>query len=284
LRFVAKRATKMNRLGLELLTVLGMPPVEHVVLAAELGCVSISTGLSGLPLAQFGYPNFSPFPAWSLEDDPVLRREVKAALRDTGVHIGLAEGFRVRPDADLRDRAAALDIVADLGALRVNAVSMELDMVRTYDQLAVLAEMVNKRGMKFIIEFAPPITINTLSSAIAAADHVGRDRCQIMFDSMHFFRSGATVHDISKLDPSFIGYGQLCDAPMISKGGSYMQEAMFARMVPGSGELPLREWIAALPADLEIGLEVPMIAELQRGVSARDHAARVVAAARGLGA
>jgi sugar phosphate isomerase/epimerase len=103
-------------------------------------------------------------------------------------------------------------------------------------------------------------------------------------DSMHFFRSGAKLDDISKLDPSLIGYAQLCDAPMISTGGSYMQEAMFSRKVPGTGELPLREWIAALPMDLEIGVEVPMIAELQAGVSARDHAARVVAAARKLGA
>jgi sugar phosphate isomerase/epimerase len=274
----------MNRLGLEMLTLLGMPPVEHVKLAAELGCASISTGLSGLPLAQFGYPDFAPYPHWSLEDNPGLRREMRAALTDTGVHIGLAEGFRVRPDADLRDRGAALDIVAELGALRVNAVSMEPDMARTYDQLAVLAEMVVARGMTFIVEFAPLNAINTLAGALAAVDHVGRDRCQIMFDSMHFFRSGAKLSDIASLDPALIGYAQLCDAPMISRGGSYMQEAMFARMVPGAGELPLREWIAALPADLEIGLEVPMIADLQAGVSARDHAARVVAAARALGA
>ena len=274
----------MNRLGIEMLTLLGMPPVEHVRLAGELGCVSISTGLSGLPLAQFGYPNFAPYPAWSLEHDAALRREMKAALRDTGVHIGLAEGFRARPDADLRDRAAALDIVADLGALRVNAVSMEPDLARTYDQLAVLAEMVKARGMKFTIEFAPPNAINTLSSAVEAVNHVGRGHSQILLDAMHFFRSGATLSDISKLEPSLIGYAQLCDAPMISKAGSYMQEAMFSRMVPGTGELPLKEWIAALPMDLEIGIEVPMIAQLQAGLSPRDHAALVVAAARRLGA
>jgi sugar phosphate isomerase/epimerase len=267
-----------------MLTLLGMPPVEHVRLAAELGCVSISSGLSGLPLAQFGYPNFTPYPAWSLEHDPALRRELKAALRDTGVHIGLAEGFRVRPDADLRDRAAALDIVAELGALRVNAVSMEPDMARTYDQLAILSAMVHARGMKFTVEFAPPNTINTLSAAIAAADHVGRGHCQILLDAMHFFRSGATLDDISGLDPALIGYAQLCDVPMLSPGGSYMQEAMFSRKVPGTGELPLREWIAALPMGLEIGVEVPMIAQLQAGVSPRDHAAQVVAAARKLGA
>jgi sugar phosphate isomerase/epimerase len=274
----------MNRLGLEMLTLLGMPPVEHVMLAAELGCVSISTGLSGLPLAQFGYPDFAPYRAWSLEHDVALRRETKAALRDTGVHIGLAEGFRVRSDADLRDRAAALDIMAELGALRVNAVSMEPDIPRTYDQLAILAEMVTERGMKLIVEFAPPNAINTLTGALAAVDHVGRERCQVMLDAMHFFRSGATLDDVSVIDPSLIGYAQLCDAPMISKGGPYMQEAMFGRMVPGTGELPLCEWIAALPTDLEIGLEVPMIAELQAGTGAREHARRVVVAARNLGA
>ncbi len=274
----------MNRLGLEYLTLLGMPPIEHVRLAADLGCGSISASLVGMPLHQFGYPGFKPYPEWSLVNDAELRREMKAALRDSGVHIGLAEGFRVRPDSDLRDRAAELDIVADLGALRVNAVSMESDMARTYDQLAILADMVNARGMKFIIEFAPRNAIDSLPAALAAADHVGRDRCQIMFDSMHFFRSGAKVSDIASIDPALIGYAQLADAPLVSKGGSYMQEAVFARMIPGEGELPLREWIAALPADLEIGVEVPMIASLQSGVSARDHAARVIAAARELGA
>lgn len=273
----------MNRLGLEMLTLLGMPPVEHVRLAASLGCVSISTGLSGLPLARFGYPDFAPYPPWSLEDDPGLRREMKAALRDNGIHIGLGEGFRVRPDADLRDRAAALDIMAELGTRRINAVSMEPDLARTYDQLAVLAEMVIERGMIFIVEFAPPNAISTLAEALKAVDHIGRDRCRIMIDSMHFFRSGAELADIAGLDPALIGYAQICDAPLMSKGGTYMQEAMFARMVPGTGELPLREWVAALPEDIEIGVEVPIIADLQAGMTPRDHAARVVSAARALG-
>lgn len=275
---------RTNRLGIEMLTLLGMPPVQHVKLAAELGCISISTGLSGLPLAQFGYADFEPYPAWSLENDPALRRELKAALRDTGVHIGLGEGFRVRPDADLRDRSAGLDIMAELGAVRINAVSMETDMARTHDQLAILADMVIARGMLFTIEFAPPNAINSLQCALVSAEHVGVGRCRILLDAMHFFRSGATVAELRSLDPDRIGYAQLCDAPMTSKGGTYMQEAMFGRMIPGTGEFPLREWIAALPPDVEIGLEVPRIDDLKAGVRPHDHAARVVAAARELGA
>lgn len=43
-----------SRLDLEMLSLLGMPPVEHVVLAGELDCVSISGGLMRLPMARFG--------------------------------------------------------------------------------------------------------------------------------------------------------------------------------------------------------------------------------------
>lgn len=264
-----------------MLTLLGMPPVEHVKLAGELGCASISTGLTSFSLGPFGYPGFSLYPEWSLQTDPALRREMKAAMRDTGVHIALGEGFRVRPDADLRDQGADLDVMAELGVRRINAVSMERDIARTYDQLAILADMVIARGMQFLVEFAPPNAINSIASALAAVDHVGRARSRMQVDSMHFFRSGAQIEDLKALvAQNLIGYVQLCDAPLVSRERSYMQEAMFARMVPGTGELPLHAFVAALPADVEIGLEVPMIADLQAGMSPHDHAARVVAAAR----
>lgn len=270
-----------NRLGIEMLTLLGMSPVAHVKLAAELGCVSISTGLTGLPAGMI--EGGALYPEWSLKDDAGLIREMKAALHDTGVHIGLGEGFRVRTDGDVRDRAAGLDLMAELGARRINAVSTEPDLARTYDQLGTLADMAIARGMMFTIEFAPPNAIDTLEAALAAVEQVGGGRAAILFDAMHFFRSGATVAALAALDPALIGYAQLCDAPMVAPTGrSYMQEAMFGRMVPSEGEFPLADWIAALPADVPIGLEVPNLAAL-RGGSPHDHAARAVAAARAIG-
>ena len=272
-----------NRLGIEMLTLLGMPPVEHVKLAAELGCVSISTGLMKMPLAMFGHGE-ELYPDWSLEQDAGMRREMKAALRDTGVHIGLGEGFQVSPKGDVVDAAGHLDLMAELGAWRINAVSMEPDLPRAHDQFALLAEMVTARGMQFTVEFAPPMVLNTLDAALAVVEHVGRGRCRVLFDSMHFFRSGGTMETLEAFDPGLIGYAQLSDAPMMAPVEGYMQEAMFERLVPGEGELPLRQWISALPLDCEIGIEVPHLARLQGGMSAREHAAQVVAAARALGA
>ena len=273
-----------NRLGIEMLTLLGMNPVDHVRLTAELGCVSISTGLTGLPLSMFGITDYAPYAMWSLESDASLRRDLKAALSDTGVHIGLGEGFRVRDDGDVRDRGAGLDIMAELGALRINAVSMEHDLARSNDQLAHLAEMVIERDMLFTVEFAPPNTINSLESALAVIDHIGKGSCRLLIDSMHFFRSGGTVEKLEALDSDLIGYAQISDAPMLSDGRTYMEEAMFDRLAPGDGEFPLREWIAALPTEIEIGLEVPRLVDLRGGMNPRDHAARLVKAARNLGA
>lgn len=272
-----------GRLGLEMLTLLGMPPVEYIKLAAELGCREVSSGLSGLPLSMFGLTDVF-YPDWSLRDDPALRREMKAVMADTGVKIGLAEGFRASANEDIRACAGDLDLMAELGALRLNAICMEDDLAMAKDKLAVLAEMTAERGMIFTIEFFPPTGITSLEKALEVCEHIGRGKARVLLDTTHLFRTGGTVAQVAALDPDLIGYCQLSDARMAPWDENYMNDAMFARKVPGTGELPLRELIAVLPADLTISLEVPRLEDLRAGMSPRDHAARCVAAARMLGA
>lgn len=265
----------MSRLGIELLSVFGMPPVEHVRLAAELGCSHISTGLTRLPFNPHGYPE------WTLRDDAALRRDMKAAMRECGVVIGLGEGFAVRSGQDLRDKQRDFDVMAELGAERVSGVSMEPDLARTQDQFALLAEYAEQRGMKATIEFAPPHPIGTLAKALSIVEHVGRAKLRLLIDAMHFYRSGATTAELAALDPGLIGYSQLCDVPRQSTQ-EYMQEAMFNRKVPGTGELPLAEFVAALPRATPIGLEIPMLAAAEAGVPASDRLRPAVAAAQAL--
>jgi len=271
--------SNLNRLGIEMLTLYGMPPVDHVRLAGELGCAAISTGLMRMPMAMFGKDEL--YPEWSLLEDKALRGEMKAAMADCGVHVGLGEGFRVAPEIEVANYGPQLDIFAELGARTINAIGMEPDAARSLDQYGVIAGMVRARGMDFVIEFAPPHAIDTAEAALRIADALGHDRCGLLVDAMHFFRSGGTVEQLATLP---VRYAQMCDVPRAApEGVSYMQEAMFERRVPGAGELPLAEWVAALPADCEIGLEVPNLARVQ-SLGARDHAAEAVNAARALGA
>ncbi|MGE3691365.1 MAG: sugar phosphate isomerase/epimerase family protein [Novosphingobium sp.] len=270
----------MNKLGLEMLTLLGMPPVEYVKLAAELGCAEVSTGLTGLPLSMFGLEDKF-YPEWSLRDDPALRREMKAAMADTGVRIGLAEGYSARSGHSVREFAGDLDLMAELGALRLNAICMEDDLAMAKDELAELAGMAAERDMVFTIEFFPPTGITSLEKAIEVCAHIGKGKARILLDTTHLFRTGGTVEQVAALDPDLIGYCQLSDGRNAPPDDAYMQTAMFARDVPGEGQLPLRDLVRVLPGHVTVSLEVPRLEDMRR-MSPRDHAARCVAAAKAL--
>jgi len=159
----------MDRLGIEHQTVFGLPPVEFVNLAADLGCRYVAVVLSGSPYNPHGYESFS------LRDDAALRRRMMAAMRARDVSISLGEGFTVRPDGDIRSGAADLDTMAELGVTRINTVSLDPDLSRSLDEFGVLAEMAGARGMGTTIEFAPSLTVRDLDAALATVRHVAGD-------------------------------------------------------------------------------------------------------------
>jgi sugar phosphate isomerase/epimerase len=267
----------MHRLGIEHLSVFGLPPVQFVNLAADLGCSCIATGLVGVDFNPHNYP------AYSLRDDIALRREMKAAMRDRGITISLAEGCNVRAGQDIRAAAADMDIMKELGAERLNVVSLDPDLGRSVDQLAIFAEMVGERGMVSTIEMCPVLTIKDLITAVAAVRHVGRKDFRLLLDTMHLGRSGATPADIAALDPALIDYVQLCDINLEPPANThYFVEASLERKIPGEGELPLREYLAAMPGDVTISLEVPLRSLAEAGVPPEVRMQRCLDATRRL--
>jgi sugar phosphate isomerase/epimerase len=266
----------MARLGIENISVFGLPPVEFVNLAADLGCQCISTGLTSFDFGVCDYPQFS------LRDDLALRREMKAAMRDRGIAISLGEGLTIRPGVGARDHEADLDLFCELGVEVINTVSMDPDLGRTFDEFAVMAEMVASRGKHTTTELAPSLTVGDLPTALAAVRHVGRPEFNLLIDTMHVIRSGSTIADVAALDPALIGYVQLCDAPLTPRFESYFEESMFERMVPGEGGLGLRELLAVLPGDRVYSLELPLRSEAKAGLGPHERLGKCVAAARRL--
>lgn len=262
------------RLGIENLSTFGLHPVRLVELSAELGCGHVSLNLGGAA------NRLDPNPPMSLRDDPALRREVAAALADTGVACSLLEGFALMPDAE-PDFAAGLDIAAGLGARAICAVSLERDRARTATELARLAAMAAERGIIATTEVGAGVA-RTLPRALELVGAVGHANFRLLLDTMHLFRSGSTVADVAALDPALIAHVQLCDVPMPAVIESYMEEALWERRAPGDGDLPLRAFLAAIPADVPIGIEAPIRSEALAGVSDRERLARCLAQARAL--
>ena len=266
----------MRNIGIDFISVFGLPPVEFAALAGGLGCQHISIAMT--PMA--GNPHN--YPAWSLHDDAALRRDFMAALADHGVTISLAEGFLVWPGKDIREAAADIALMRELGAPTVNIVAVEPDWDRGIAQLAAFADMARENGMQATVEMMPGMPIGNLASAVRAIAEAGQPNLRLLLDSMHVFRSGGTVAEVAGLDPGLIGYVQICDAPFISKYAAYGDEARYDRLPPGEGELPLRDFIAALPPQLMLGLEIPMRAEAEAGIGPAVRLGRCVSATRAL--
>jgi sugar phosphate isomerase/epimerase len=264
----------VDRIAIERLCVFGLPPVQFVDLAADLGCRYIATGFEPVRYNPHNYPK------WSLREQP-LRRETITALRARGVSISLLEGFAVRPDRDVSELAADLALAAEIGAERVNIVSADRDPQRTFDQLARFTEMNDAFGIQTVTEIGPG-PIPNLRAALEAVRHVARPSFRLLIDTMHFVRFGSSVADLASVDPNIIGYVQLCDAPLVSTHASYLDEALHERMLPGTGELPLVDILAAIPPHVILGLEVPQRSLAEAGVGPHERVKRCIDAARTL--
>jgi sugar phosphate isomerase/epimerase len=266
----------VDEVGIEYQTVLGYPPVEFVGLAADLGCRTISmkawTGLHS-PYNPYGYEKFS------LLDDVRLRRRMLGELDERGVTISLAEGFVVMPGTDLLDDLPSLDVMRELGARRANAVTMDPDLHRSFDQLAAFTEVAADRGMQTTLEFSKSLAIGDLGTALDAIRYVGRPDFKLLIDTMHVVRTGSTAADLAAVDSSLFGYVQLCDNTLEQRNEVYRDDSS-DRSAPGDGELPLVELLSALPEGLPIGVEAPMRTRAAEGVSARECARRAVEGAR----
>ncbi len=265
-----------DRLGIEFISGLCMPPAAFVNLAADLGVDQVGMALSPFNANPYGYP------AWSLREDAGLRQDLKSALAQRQVSISVSEGFLIRPGSDVAEAAADLAMFAELGATRANVLSIDGDVSRSIDELGRFAALAGAFGMAVTLEYMAGMTIGSLSSALDAVRAVGRNNVSVMLDCMHFARSGSVPTELAAVDPALIGYLQLCDVPNRSLDASYGAEARDNRLAPGEGDLPLAEILAAAPCGIPVGLEVPMAAKAEAGVSARDALGDAVARARAL--
>ncbi len=242
----------IDRLCIEHLSVFGLHPMAYIQCAVRMGIRQI--GLAPAPVVA----DFDGTPPWTLRGNRALESDVAQALADNDIRLSLGEGFLIRPGADILAQADDMDLLARLGVPRVNICSIESDHSRNIDQFAQFTQMAKNRGLTALIEFLPATAVGDITAACALLAAAGQGHAGLMLDAMHFFRSGGTITALQSLDPALIAYAQLCDVPRDGGAQSYADEARYNRLCPGDGALPLAEFLAALPINCPIGLEIPM--------------------------
>ena len=261
----------MHQLALHQITMMDGGPEGLVRFAAESGLDGVCL-FTATPLDANGRDMFPVV-------EPAGAPSFKRLLRDHDMRIINAEYFPVMPDRDVAEYLPAISLAAELGAKRLVTHIHESDSQRAEDQLASLCTLASEHGLDVGLEFtgfAPGC--DSLASAVALHRRMNRSNLAIAIDALHLFRTGGTLDQLAALDPSTIGYAQLCDGPDFRRSNDYLAEAMH-RMIPGEGVFPLGDLVALLGPHVDIDIEVPHHAAAS-GFDTGSLARRAVAASR----
>jgi sugar phosphate isomerase/epimerase len=118
------------------------------------------------------------------------------------------------------------------------------DVIRS---LQLCADIVRESGARLALEFTSYGGLTSLSDAVDLCDAVGWERCGVLVDSLHFFRTGESWSVLRSLDGDQIALVHLDDAPPPT-GDDRIHESRFGRVPPGAGSLPLEEFRDAIAA------------------------------------
>jgi sugar phosphate isomerase/epimerase len=239
-----------RRLSAAHLTAIDLDPPRFIEAAAKAGFDGVGLRLLRVTDTSPGYP---------LYDDPAMLRATKTAMAATGITVGDTEFLKVTPDTRVADYEWLFDMGAELGAHHLITAPYDPDLSRLSDTLSALAEAGKSRGVAIIHEFFPWTNVPDLDTALRVVEAAGPE-VHLLVDSLHFDRSGSSLAQLATVPPERLPFAHLCDAPVAAHytTDELLFTAREARLAPGEGQIDLRGFVAALPDDLPLSLEVPM--------------------------
>lgn len=238
-------------LGLAHFTVLEVPPLDLVSLAASTGFASI-----GLRL----HPAFPGAPFYELPPGSAVLREMRSRLVDEGVRVHDIEFVTIAEDFTATRLAPILEAAGELGARRISVCGDDPVRARLIANIAALSDLAARFGIGVDLEFMAWRRVASLAAAVDVMTAVGHSEGGVLVDALHLARTGGTPRDLQGVPAHLIRSAQLCDAPAAipSTREAIIHEARAERLAPGEGELPLRQLLAGLPAAVALSVEVPM--------------------------
>jgi sugar phosphate isomerase/epimerase len=236
-------------LSLAHLSELDQPPVPLLRAAAAAGFASIGLRIAPASPGGIVYPLA----------DAAERAELCRLAAGTGTSVLYVEMINLGPDYDADLARRTLDTGAAIGASRLAVCGESADFGLVAAQLAELCAHAAPFGIAVDIEFMPYRRVATLADAADVVRRSAAANAHVLVDALHMHRSGSTVTQLAALPAAAIGTYQICDAPAAPLPfDELVVEARTRRLLAGTGGIPLRAQIAALPPGTPLGVEVPL--------------------------
>jgi sugar phosphate isomerase/epimerase len=196
---------------------------------------------------------------------------------DQGIRLSNVSAYQFYPDVTWEQVAPAIEATHALGIPVIVANGFDADEERFTALFARYCEGAAAAGIRVALEFLPYSGVRNLAAALRVVERSGAGNAGVLLDALHLDRSGSLPADIAAIDPVKIVFAQLCDAKKLAgqpTDEQLLQEARFARLPAGEGELPLYDFLDALPPGLEIEYEVARLDMADRSAKEKAHAAR----------
>src|SRR5436190_20887671 len=243
-----------------------------------------TTSFNWLRLGGSGEPEREPAPEWPLT--AVLDGVASAGFAQVGLDLATVRAFLgadgemdavagalrsrglacsdvgVLPlgSGDVRATAETLASLASVTGARTCIASLiaPLDLDAAIAELQDCLEILARADARVALEFVAYFGLTRLSDAIPICRAVGWDRCGVLIDTWHFFRSDAPWAELRSLEGTQIALVHVNDGPL-EPSGDPVEEGRFRRLPPGHGEFPLAEFAAVLE---EVGYTGTVSAEV----------------------
>ncbi|EHB55633.1 Xylose isomerase domain-containing protein TIM barrel [Mycolicibacterium rhodesiae JS60] len=235
------------------LTVLELGPTEMVDCAAEAGFDAVGLRLIRATEEEPLRPTIGMTP---------LVRETRRRLDDTGLALIDIEVLRLTPQSRVRhDYSALLETGAYLGASQILVTGNDPEHARVADHLAELADLAADYALTPNLEPMPWTDVVNLQQAAAIVNRCGHRNVGLLVDALHYDRALNTPADLAALPAEWIRYVQICDGmaerPTTLEALRY--QGRNARLFPGAGNIDLIAMLRALPRDIPVSIEAPVL-------------------------
>lgn len=252
-RHLSEATTVTRPISLSPLTVLELGPAEVVECAAQAGYDAVGLRLVRATANEPLRPTVGVTP---------LIRETRRRLDDTGLAVIDIEVLRLTPRTRIaRDFAAVIETGAYLGASQILVTGNDPDHQRVADRLAELAELAGDHGLTPNLEPMPWSDVENLQQGAAIVERCGHPNVGLLVDALHYDRAMNTPADLAALPAAWIRYVQICDGvperPTTLEALRY--QGRNARLFPGAGGIDLVAMLRALPSEVPVSVEAPVL-------------------------
>jgi sugar phosphate isomerase/epimerase len=188
--------------------------------------------------------------------------ELRLILADTGLIVTDVVALVVRQAQDPRKLGSQLAVVVEATSAPwcVAAVAEPMGHAAVVDALRAGLDALTASGARLAVEFGGYMGLRTLSEAIAVCADLGWERAGVLVDTYQCARAGTTIAELAALEPGHVALFQVADATgPAPRPEALLDESRHRRLVPGRGDLPLGDMLAAVAAT---GYRGPLVAEV----------------------